>query len=149
MKCIIALKSEFEWTLAKYLDMDGTTGVADIEIQQAWVFIDNIVKDHEDIVSRIITEITCTVIHELVHLCGYRDEDVAERAESLLVYEGYRWSYRPLLTLTTTTREKPTRSHIKGYIKQCEETIQELEGFISHYKLALPKINQKKRRKHK
>jgi hypothetical protein len=102
MKCNIGLKSEFEWYFdgASHSELYGkgnedVLGVADKYTQQAWIFIDKIAIPR-DLFSETIKRIVSTTVHELIHLCGY-GEDVAERGEELLIWDGWSWCHRPLV----------------------------------------------------
>ena len=104
MECYVGLMSELKESFTERVlnaisecdDNDnGISGAADIETQQAWVFIDNIAK-RGDVFEWVMKSIVSTTVHELVHLCGYDDEAVARRAEELLVWECWSWCYRPL-----------------------------------------------------
>lgn len=101
MQCNIGIKSEFEWYFngksrsALYgKGSDKVVGVADVYKQQAWVFVDRIVK-RSDVLLQVMNDISSTTVHELIHLCGY-EEDVAIRGEELLIWGGWSWCYHPL-----------------------------------------------------
>ena len=94
MKCHIGIMSEFTDAftervfnaISEYYGDGVIRGAADIETQEAWVFIDNIVNSGESF-EKLMKSIVGTTIHELVHLCGYVDEAVAMHGEELLAWE--------------------------------------------------------------
>lgn len=101
MRCHVGLKSEYEWYFngASHSHLYGKgsehiMGTADVNKQQAWIFIDTIVKPR-DFFSQMMKDIVSTTVHELIHLCGH-EEDVAVRGEELLVWDGWSRRYCPL-----------------------------------------------------
>jgi len=96
MQCDMSLKSEFGDGCEELCGVDDYTwGASNFEQQQAWVFVDRIVYTH-NVFSWIIKTIIGVTVHELIHLCGYKDDDIAKRGEELLVWGGCGLCYRPL-----------------------------------------------------
>ena len=91
MICNIGLVSEFKncftettqarlyggaWNLVDGLSIRATG--------KAWIFIDRIARYGLSGKYDVIEEITNATIHELIHLCGYRDEKIACLGEELV-----------------------------------------------------------------
>lgn len=51
---------------------------------KAWIFIDRIARYGLSDKYDVIEEITNSTIHELIHLCGYKDERIARLGEKLV-----------------------------------------------------------------
>jgi predicted Zn-dependent protease with MMP-like domain len=89
MKCNIGLLSDFEDYDPHYYyteDWTGVRGVACPDKNEMWVFVDQIAfytTDNKNLILRL----SLTVIHELIHLCGVLDENMAYNGE-LAVYDG-------------------------------------------------------------
>ena len=101
MRCHVGLKSEYEWYFngKRHSNLYGkgaknVVGAADIRTQQAWVFVDKVVRPR-DFFSETMKHIVSTTVHEMIHLCGF-EEDVAVRGEELLVWDGWSQRYCPL-----------------------------------------------------
>ena len=101
MQCDMSLRSEFAGDVgvdcsAKCVVDDYTWGLTCPERQQAWVFVDRIVY-HFNFFGQMIKTIVGVTVHELIHLCGYKDDDgVAKRGEELLAWNGCYIECRPL-----------------------------------------------------
>lgn len=94
MLCCIGLVSEFEDkypdTLLPYQKLPikqggRVVGLASQEKDEMWVFVDKItfLKQHEEYIIEALTEST---MHEIIHLCGVRDEDAAKFGVKLVKY---------------------------------------------------------------
>lgn len=91
MVCNIGLASEFKDCFTEtqqfriYERKEGTVcGTSHFHKGKAWIFIDRIALYSIRYDYDIIEEITDTVIHELIHLCGVHDEETTLLGEKLV-----------------------------------------------------------------
>lgn len=91
MVCHVGLASEFkdcftETTQARLYGgaWNRVDGLSIRVTGEAWVFIDRIARYGLSNKYDVIEEITNTTIHELIHLCGYRDQRIALLGEELV-----------------------------------------------------------------
>lgn len=88
MLCHVGLLSDFEEYDPEYFGMYEwmyIAGIARPEIDQFWVFVDQIAFFNEDDRS-LELRLSLTVIHELIHLCGCLDEDMAHTGVKLVTW---------------------------------------------------------------
>lgn len=91
MICHIGIASEFKNCFPKKTQArlyggkcNGIFGVSHPLLGKAWIFIDRIALYGTLYNCDVIEEITNAAIHELIHLCGYGDEEVAWFGEKLV-----------------------------------------------------------------
>jgi predicted Zn-dependent protease with MMP-like domain len=92
MICNIGLTSEFkdcftetqQFRIYEGKQRSSIFGVSRFHTSEAWIFIDRIASYDKSYDYNIIEEITRTVVHELIHLCGVYDESAAHFGERLV-----------------------------------------------------------------
>jgi hypothetical protein len=91
MICHVGLASEFRNCFKKKIQKrlyggiwNRIDGLSIKKVGQAWIFIDRIAPYGLSGRHDVVEEITNTVIHELLHLCGVRDESATRFGTELV-----------------------------------------------------------------
>ena len=88
MKCNVGFLSDFEEFDPGYYgeeDWDDVKGVACPDVNECWVFVDQIAFFNE-VDKSLELKLSLTVIHELIHLCGCLNEDMVYTGVKLVTW---------------------------------------------------------------